>query len=57
MLTRLNFTGFFNEENLELTATDYVNSMLENFFELLQEYGIFNYFYELDIDFHTSTYL
>jgi hypothetical protein len=28
-------------ENIELSETDYINSMLENFFELLKEYALF----------------
>jgi hypothetical protein len=30
-------------ENIELSETDYINSMLENFFEILKEYAIFKH--------------
>jgi hypothetical protein len=42
-------------ENLELSASDYVNSMLENFFELLKEYGIFTKSNELDINLYLKS--
>jgi hypothetical protein len=43
-----------SEESIELSETDYINSMFENFFELNKEYAIFKYSLDVNLFLRSS---